>query len=47
MRMPFSSERHGDSAAPVSQRNDLVSVGRYALRGVKRPQELFTLMHAA
>jgi adenylate cyclase len=34
-------------AAPVSQRNDLVSVGRYALRGVKRPQELFTLMHAA
>lgn len=35
------------AAAEVSQRNDLVSVGRYALRGVKRAQELFTLMHAA
>jgi len=34
------------AAAPVAQRNDLVSVGRYALRGVKRPQELFTLMSA-
>jgi adenylate cyclase len=35
------------SAAPVAQRNDLVSVGRYALRGVKRAQELFTLISAA
>lgn len=33
-------------AARVSQRNDLVSVGRYALRGVKRAQELFTLISA-
>lgn len=31
-------------AGQVSERNDLVSVGRYALRGVKRAQELFTLM---
>ncbi|MDE1992079.1 MAG: adenylate/guanylate cyclase domain-containing protein [Rhizobiaceae bacterium] len=31
-------------AVPGAQRNDLVSVGRYALRGVNRPQELFTLM---
>jgi adenylate cyclase len=29
------------------QSNDLVSVGRYALRGVKRPQELFTLLSSA
>lgn len=35
------------AAAQVAQRNDLVSVGRYALRGVKRAQELFTLMHPA
>jgi adenylate cyclase len=35
------------SAAPVAQRNDIVSVGRYALRGVKRAQELFTLISAA
>ncbi|MGM4982095.1 MULTISPECIES: adenylate/guanylate cyclase domain-containing protein [Rhizobium] len=27
--------------------NDLVSVGRYALRGVNRPQELFTLLSSA
>ena len=26
-----------------SERGRLVSVGRYALRGVERPQELFTL----
>jgi adenylate cyclase len=29
------------------QSNDLVSVGRYALRGVNRPQELFTLLSSA
>jgi adenylate cyclase len=31
-------------AAPEEDRSRLVSVGRYALRGVERPQELFTLM---
>ncbi|KLK93654.1 adenylate cyclase [Microvirga vignae] len=31
------------SAASESDRAGLVSVGRYALRGVERPQELFTL----
>ena len=31
------------SAAPKDGRDSLVSVGRYALRGVARPQELFTL----
>jgi adenylate cyclase len=31
------------SAAPKDGRDCLVSVGRYALRGVARPQELFTL----
>jgi adenylate cyclase len=35
------------SSAKVVQRNDIVSVGRYALRGVKRAQELFTLISAA
>jgi adenylate cyclase len=30
-------------AMPRSERGRLVSVGRYALRGVGRPQELFTL----
>jgi adenylate cyclase len=30
-------------AALGAERNDLVSVGRYALRGVERPQDLFTL----
>ena len=34
-------------ASPQPQRNDLVSVGRYALRGVNRAQELFTLISAA
>jgi adenylate cyclase len=33
-------------ALPVARRNDLVSVGRYALRGVKRAQELFTVISA-
>jgi adenylate cyclase len=31
------------AAATGAQRSHLVSVGRYALRGVRRPQELFTL----
>jgi adenylate cyclase len=31
-------------AAPETARERLVSVGRYALRGVERPQELFTLV---
>jgi adenylate cyclase len=31
----------------ADQSNDLVSVGRYALRGVNRPQELFTLLSSA
>lgn len=31
------------SAVPEAERAKLVSVGRYALRGVGRPQELFTL----
>lgn len=31
-------------ASPPHRREELVSVGRYALRGVKRPQELFTLI---
>ncbi|MGH6882165.1 MAG: adenylate/guanylate cyclase domain-containing protein [Hypericibacter sp.] len=31
------------AAAPAAERADLVSVGRYALRGVSRAQELFTL----
>ncbi|WFU08058.1 adenylate/guanylate cyclase domain-containing protein [Rhizobium sp. CB3090] len=35
------------SALASSQSNDLVSVGRYALRGVNRPQELFTLLSSA
>jgi adenylate cyclase len=35
------------NATPTKQRNDLVSVGRYALRGVDRAQELFTLISAA
>jgi adenylate cyclase len=34
-------------AAPPARRNDLVSVGRYALRGVDRAQELFTLISPA
>lgn len=34
-------------AASQSDRARLVSVGRYALRGVERPQELFTLDQAA
>ena len=29
-------------ATPADERGDLVSVGRYALRGVSRAQELFT-----
>ncbi|HSI39748.1 MAG TPA: adenylate/guanylate cyclase domain-containing protein [Xanthobacteraceae bacterium] len=31
------------AALPPAQRTALVSVGRYALRGVRRPRELFTL----
>jgi adenylate cyclase len=31
------------AATPAADRARLVSVGRYALRGVARPQELFTL----
>jgi adenylate cyclase len=31
------------AATPAAERADLVSVGRYALRGVSRAQELFTL----
>ena len=31
------------AAAPATERGRLVSVGRYALRGVGRAQELFTL----
>ena len=31
------------ASAAGESRNRLVSVGRYALRGVSRPQELFTL----
>jgi adenylate cyclase len=31
------------AAAAGSDRKRLISVGRYALRGVGRPQELFTL----
>jgi adenylate cyclase len=31
------------NAAASSEQAGLVSVGRYALRGVSRPQELFTL----
>jgi adenylate cyclase len=31
------------AAASEAERAMLVSVGRYALRGVERPQELFTL----
>jgi adenylate cyclase len=30
-------------AARSTDRSRLVSVGRYALRGVERPQELFTI----
>ena len=30
-------------SGPVTERERLVSLGRYALRGVRRPQELFTL----
>ena len=30
-------------AAAASERSRLISVGRYALRGVRRPQELFTV----
>jgi adenylate cyclase len=37
----FSSEFRG--SLPEEERGRLVSVGRYALRGVSRPQELFTL----
>ncbi len=31
------------AATPAPERDTLVSVGRYALRGVGRAQELFTL----
>jgi adenylate cyclase len=34
------------AAIPEDQRGVIASVGRYALRGVKRPQELFTLESA-
>jgi adenylate cyclase len=30
-------------ALPLAERSRFVSVGRYALRGINRPQELFTL----
>jgi adenylate cyclase len=33
-------------AVAEAERSRLVSVGRYALRGVERPQELFTLVPA-
>ena len=33
-------------AIAETERPQLVSVGRYALRGVERPQELFTLVPA-
>jgi len=33
------------AAALGNSRSHLVSVGRYALRGVARPQELYTLDH--
>jgi adenylate cyclase len=36
------SQAYADAMAG-SERGRLVSVGRYALRGVERPQELFTL----
>ena len=36
------SRAFADAAATL-ERGRLVSVGRYALRGVERPQELFTL----
>ena len=36
------SQAFADAVAR-SERGRLVSVGRYALRGVERPQELFTL----
>ncbi len=32
-----------NDAAPASHRHNFVSVGRYALRGINRAQELFTL----
>ncbi len=32
-------------AAGCSDADRLVSLGRYALRGVRQPQELFTLLH--
>lgn len=32
------------AAAPPPEHSEVVSIGRYALRGVKRAQELFTLM---
>jgi adenylate cyclase len=35
------SSAFADAAGPA--RDHLVSLGRYALRGVSRPQELFTL----
>jgi len=35
------------AAASEQDRNPFVSVGRYALRGVNRPQEMFTLMPAS
>jgi adenylate cyclase len=35
------------AASAGARRGDLVSLGRYALRGVGRPQELFTLDHGA
>jgi adenylate cyclase len=34
------------AAATAAERSRMVSVGRYALRGVERVQELFTLDHA-
>jgi adenylate cyclase len=31
------------AATPMTERSRIVSVGRYALRGVRKAQELFTL----
>ncbi len=39
----LGANRHGSSPTRPGMRDRLVSVGRYALRGVAQPQELFTL----
>ena len=40
--LPYDATVMGDYSLP-EDRAKLVSVGRYALRGVARPEELFTL----